>query len=479
MIKRRILAWVLAGLLVAGGSAQVAAPDEATDASAVVSAMIADISSKSESALSNLPATFAPLQLPVSPATPPEETPDMPSEGGDEDDQPLPVPGGQIIIEVKPSHHDAPSGGVTYETDRQKLVAPLRQAMVNRQELLTLYYKTSSSDEMYEVANWLAEQAMQETGVANEGDYLRWHYAGWSCRITGSVSGGNYYLALNFQYSYYTTLAQEQEVTRRVNAAIDSFRFASTTSDYQKVRTIYEYLLSRMTYDYAHQGDESYTLQYSAYGALVNGTAVCQGYANILYRMLRECGVPCRLITGTGVSSAGRGSHAWNIVRLGGRWYDMDSTWDDAYQDAGLSARPYFLRGSSSFDGAHIRDENYTASTFNAAYPVSAQDYTPTSCDLNGHSWGAWVTDRAATYTAEGHQYRSCRNCGVRQEEAIPALPTLPATKENMTVLLRYMAGIEPVTDPSILSMMDINHDGKVNAADVAAMAQQMRSNPS
>ena len=56
----------------------------------------------------------------------------------------------------------------------------------------------------------------------------------------------------------------------------------------------------------------------------MNKTAVCQGYAGLLYRLCLEMGISCRMITGTGNG----GAHAWNIVALDGKYYNADSTWD-------------------------------------------------------------------------------------------------------------------------------------------------------
>ena len=82
-----------------------------------------------------------------------------------------------------------------------------------------------------------------------------------------------------------------------------------------------------MEYDYTNLNDDNYKLKYTAYAAMCNGTAVCQGYSNLLYRMLLEAGVDCRIISGIGVS----GGHAWNIVRLGDLYYNVDATWDSNY----------------------------------------------------------------------------------------------------------------------------------------------------
>lgn len=83
-----------------------------------------------------------------------------------------------------------------------------------------------------------------------------------------------------------------------------------------------------MDYDYDGLSDSSNTVKYTAYGALCNGKAVCNGYAVLFYRMCKEAGLSVRIISGT----ANGGSHAWNIVKVGDVYYAVDSTWDG--QDA-------------------------------------------------------------------------------------------------------------------------------------------------
>jgi hypothetical protein len=64
----------------------------------------------------------------------------------------------------------------------------------------------------------------------------------------------------------------------------------------------------------------------SAYGALIDGEAQCEGYAFAFGLLAKKLGFDCVTVTGT--SSAGQ-SHAWNKIFLDGFWYNVDCTWDD------------------------------------------------------------------------------------------------------------------------------------------------------
>jgi hypothetical protein len=63
----------------------------------------------------------------------------------------------------------------------------------------------------------------------------------------------------------------------------------------------------------------------SAYGCLVEGSAICGGYSKGFQLVLRELGIECIYLTGY----AGE-YHAWNCVKLDGQYYYFDVTWDDA-----------------------------------------------------------------------------------------------------------------------------------------------------
>ena len=106
-------------------------------------------------------------------------------------------------------------------------------------------------------------------------------------------------------------------------------------------------------------------MQYTAYGALIDKTSVCQGYAVLLYRMLLEAGIDCRVISGYGNG----GGHAWNIVRLNGKYYNVDATWDASWPGS-----PFFMKSDKDFSD-HMRDMEYASETFYAQYPMSDTSY--------------------------------------------------------------------------------------------------------
>ena len=68
----------------------------------------------------------------------------------------------------------------------------------------------------------------------------------------------------------------------------------------------------------------------TAYGALVEHAASCEGYSRAMLLLLELHGVEACIVTGDAVNGGGQaGAHAWNQVRVDGAWYHLDATWDD------------------------------------------------------------------------------------------------------------------------------------------------------
>ena len=98
-------------------------------------------------------------------------------------------------------------------------------------------------------------------------------------------------------------------------------------SEYERELLIHDRLASRIYYP----PDEEYSVApgnaHNAYGALVERRAVCEGYAEALQYLLHKVGISSVLVHGT---SKGEG-HEWNIVKIDGKYYHVDLTWDDPF----------------------------------------------------------------------------------------------------------------------------------------------------
>ncbi len=119
-------------------------------------------------------------------------------------------------------------------------------------------------------------------------------------------------------------------------------------TDYEKELAIHDYIVANCRYG---QKDESKEYAFRAYGVIVQGVAVCNGYAEAMSLLLTCAGVENGIMTGT----ANGELHAWNMVKLDGEWYQVDATWDDPIPDTGqFVSHTYFNITDDEMDDTHI-----------------------------------------------------------------------------------------------------------------------------
>lgn len=143
-------------------------------------------------------------------------------------------------------------------------------------------------------------------------------------------------------------------------------------SKYEQIKEVHNWLIDNIEYDTEMTAQN----QYSIVGALLEGQAVCEGYARSFKYILDGLGIPCVLVSGTGTNSNGETeSHAWNYVQLDGKWYGVDVTWDDPVIIGSGSLDDenrykYFLKGKSTFQSSHIEDGNITSNSIKFTFPT-------------------------------------------------------------------------------------------------------------
>ena len=94
-------------------------------------------------------------------------------------------------------------------------------------------------------------------------------------------------------------------------------------SDFEKAITIHDWLIINLDYDFTYSN-------YYVEETLRDRKCVCQGYALTFEMMCEMAGLEVTFVGGTGTNSSGQTeSHAWNQVKIDGKWYNVDVTWDD------------------------------------------------------------------------------------------------------------------------------------------------------
>ncbi len=123
----------------------------------------------------------------------------------------------------------------------------------------------------------------------------------------------------------------------------------------EKEAIMYKKICDNVTYHYDSSGNPvSEDSNQTIAGALLNETCVCNGYAMTVTYFSHMLGIEC-----IGVVSV---DHAWNRIKLNGKWYDLDTTWMDGYEETGTYWYAYCNKGENIFEtqdesGSHIVQE--------------------------------------------------------------------------------------------------------------------------
>lgn len=120
----------------------------------------------------------------------------------------------------------------------------------------------------------------------------------------------------------------------------------------------YDYFASELASatGYARDMGEKFVERASSLiGGVIDGKSLCGGYSEILRNLMSEIGIDASVITGGGwTKKDNMPSHAWNQVKLDGRWYNCDITNDADFILAGLKL-PFYLKSNEQF----MRYEQY------------------------------------------------------------------------------------------------------------------------
>ncbi len=260
------------------------------------------------------------------------------------------------------------------------------------------------------------------------GDYIAKSVGSCSIEASGQTLDGNF-TSLTFTYiiDYYTDYEQEEFVGSELTGIYSTLNLSALTEQ-EKVYKIYNWIASNVSYDYNNLNNEENKTKYTAYGALKDKKAVCQGFAALFYRMCLDNGIDCRIISG----DAG-GAHAWNIVKVDGKYYYADVTWDcfviaDAANNR--QAKPatffYFLRGklpkhteeADSITGT-ITTNGYTmagAGEYLSAFKAIVADGAPKAVHLDG---SAITDDELAWYNITSSESGCTKTLNVNIIEGI------------------------------------------------------------
>lgn len=154
---------------------------------------------------------------------------------------------------------------------------------------------------------------------------------------------------------------QDAELLNAAQAVHDAL-VTPGMSEYEQVKAFHDYIVNNA--EYRDTGDRGH----SAAGALLDGLAVCDGYANALDLLCYLSGIECICIKGKATNSTGQaGIHAWNKVKIDGQWYNVDVTWDDPVSTRPILRYDYFLVSDNDL----ARDHSWIAYSFWPQAPIN------------------------------------------------------------------------------------------------------------
>ncbi len=177
-----------------------------------------------------------------------------------------------------------------------------------------------------------------------------------------------------YGYTAEEVASNAEEFSDAIQRIIEKTDKANTP--FEKELIIHDQLCKVVTYDSEFEGQEESDL-YSAFGALVYGRAVCEGYARAFKLLCKYAGIECILVTG---DSKGVG-HMWNMVNIENDWYHVDITWDDLRAEplhTYLNVTELFIRADHDIDINYSRAD-YTLIAQGNSYNFSVPKATATS----------------------------------------------------------------------------------------------------
>ncbi len=217
-----------------------------------------------------------------------------------------------------------------------------------------LFEQMKDYNELFDIKYTGSLDNIEETlkNVVNKDPYVNSNIASVGWKITGTTKVSN----INVDVDYIITKTERIQADKQIDNILSEI-IKPYMNDHEKVKAVHDYIISNSRYD-------EKKLLYSDYDLLTQGKSVCNGYALLTYNMLNKLNIPVKLVTGTGNSEP----HIWNMVKLSGYWFHLDTTWDDPLPDKNISSYNYYMLTDNEILADHTIDANLNLPEANKSY---------------------------------------------------------------------------------------------------------------
>lgn len=165
------------------------------------------------------------------------------------------------------------------------------------------------------------------------------------------------------KYSYNLTAAQcaDKMKTIEKNTAEVIAEAKTLKTDYDRIKLFHDWIINRT--DYIANGE---LYNWHLDGPIIYAKSVCEGYSKAFSYLCQSVGIECVLVSGTGNG----GGHMWNMVKVDGKWYHIDVTWDDPISTSGkpVLRYDYFLISDAQIRKDHTINNAFTVPTAPSNY---------------------------------------------------------------------------------------------------------------
>ena len=255
-----------------------------------------------------------------------------------------PEPEKETMAPVKDTPAEKPSDAKTTEGVSYGSLSNDRQRQLYKEIIKASDKITDKTNEgQYEIGPFELNYAIEKknsvdvsaalAAVCADCPQLFWLANRWNGMTTTSQNSASTEITLYSDFS----ASKKTEMAGKLDAAVQKFKSTvpKDVSDYELEKHIHDYVCDACEYNKAVAAasgeEESERLMKknptvsNAYGVLVDGDAVCAGYAHAFDLLCDAVGLESAFITGRGEGER----HAWNAFKLEGDWYMLDTTWDD------------------------------------------------------------------------------------------------------------------------------------------------------